>query len=311
MLIEDLQIQSGLSRQQLLYLSNTASKRYKSYTVQKRNGGSRTIHHPSRALKAIQRWLNLVLISKLPVHSSALAYRKGQSIRSNAAAHAKTRFTLRMDFKDFFPSFCIEHVREFIERKESEIGWGLSDDDLDFVANISTRFGFLTIGAPSSPTLTNAMMYGFDHRVSDWSDAEGLIYTRYADDLFISSQGPNELTTARDRILEESEQFKYAKLVVNNKKTTYLSRRYRRAVTGLIVTPAGRVSIGRERKREIKSMVYRFMMGSMTIEEMNRLRGLVGFSMGVEPSFFDSLCVKYGKPVLEKVIKGDWEARRV
>ncbi len=311
MLIEDLQIQSGLSRQQLLYLSNTASKRYKSYTIQKRNGGSRTIHHPSRTLKAIQRWLNLVLISNLPVHDSATAYRKGQSIRSNAMMHAKTRFTLRMDFREFFPSFCVHHVREFIERKGSEIGWELSDDDLEFVAKISTRFDFLTIGAPSSPTLTNAMMYGFDYRVSDWADAEGLIYTRYADDLFISSRRPNKLAAARDRILEESAQFKYAKLIINDKKTAYLSRRYRRTITGLVVTPGERVSIGRGRKREIKSMVHRFMAGSMTIGEIDKLRGLVGYSKGVEPSFYDSVCVKYGKSVLEKVLKGDLEAKRV
>lgn len=311
MLIEDLQTQSGLSRQQLLYLSNTASKRYKSYTIQKRNGGLRTIHHPSRTLKAIQRWLSLVLISDLPVHSNAIAYRKGLSIRSNAVPHAKTRFTLRMDFKDFFPSFCDHHVREFIEREGSKIGWELNDDDLDFIAKISTRFGLLTIGAPSSPMLTNAMMYGFDHRISDWANAEGLIYTRYADDLFISSQRPNKLTAARDIMLEESAQFKYARLIVNDKKTAYLSRRYRRTITGLVVTPAEQVSIGRGRKREIKSMVHRFMTGSMTIGEVDKLRGLVGYSKGVEPSFYDSLCVKYGKLVLEKVLKGDLETKRV
>ena len=301
-LIELLQAQSGLPKSKLLRLSETASRRYKVYTIDKRRGGVRTIAQPSKALKAVQRWLNKVLIYKLPVHECATAYKKGASIRKNAIAHSNTAFTLRMDFENFFPSFSSEHIRRFVAARNVELEWGLSDEDVNFVCAITTRNGFLTIGAPSSPAITNAMMYEFDNRIYTAARENRVVYTRYADDLFVSSYGPDRLGAIREEIENASEACEYADLRINQEKTAYLSRRYRRSITGLVITSQGEVSIGRKRKREVKALIHRYKRNELLDEGIARARGLVAFSLDAEPTFYESLCRKYGVESVEQLL---------
>ena len=294
MLIEELQVQSGLSRSQLQYLAATASNRYKIYTIPKRSGGRRRIAHPSRALKSVQRWINKSVITRFPVHECATAYRKGARIERNALAHARTRFTLRMDFQSFFPSFRSEGIGEFVSMVSAQMALGLSAEDVDFLCSIATRHGSLTIGAPSSPAITNAMMFDFDAEINRICGGRGLIYTRYADDVFISATRPDQLNGMYQEVKREARGFEYAKLRINSEKTAYLSRRYRRSITGLIITPDGKVSLGRSRKREIKSLVYKELNGGLEQREKDRLRGLVAFAWDCERTFFHSLQKKYG-----------------
>ena len=302
MLIERLQAQSGVSKARLLALSRTASKRYKVYNIPKRGGGVRQISHPSRTLKAIQRWISNALLCDLPVHQAATAYRRGKSIRANALAHAESKYTLRMDFQNFFPSFSSKNIQDFLRERNGKFSLPLSTDDLKFVGSIVTRNAALTIGAPSSPILTNAMMYDFDREIYSLADQEGLVYTRYADDLFISSDDPRVLTPIGNRVLLVSKSYPYARLRINHQKTAYLSRRYRRSITGLVVTPNGGVSIGRDRKREIKALIHQFTMETLPLDKVGRARGLVAFAMDSDPEFYASLCRKYGKEKIDGLL---------
>lgn len=302
MLIESLQKQSGLKLNQLLWFASTASKRYKVYTIEKRTGGTRRIEHPSRELKTIQRWINKFLFRSFPIHENATAYKKGASILINAERHANSSFTLKLDFKDFFPSFSEQAISRFISTQNATRKLGLSLADIEFVCAIATRHGRLTVGSPSSPVITNVIMYDFDKLISDLAEGNQLVYTRYADDLFVSARGPNALKGVAAEIESISQNYEYVSLRINHSKTAYLSRRYKRSVTGLVITPDHKISIGRARKREIKSMVYKFLNGDLEGEDSSRLRGLVAFAMDVENSFFQTLKNKYGEEVLERIL---------
>ncbi|WP_083901145.1 retron St85 family RNA-directed DNA polymerase [Azospirillum sp. B4] len=294
MLLEKLKDHSGLSERQLDRYAATASNRYKVYTIPKKPFGVRTIEHPSREIKAIQRWLNSNIIRKLPVHSSATAYHRGASIKENAIRHAGSNFTLHVDFQNFFPSFHGHHIEKFLRWWSEENKINLNDNDISFFRKIVCRNNALTIGAPSSPILTNAMMFDFDGTVALWCTSNGFIYTRYADDIFISSVLPGKLGNALEFLKETCPSFPYANLSINHNKTAFLSRRYKRSITGLIITPERKISIGRAKKEEIKSEVYKFSKGELTSEEIGRLRGKIAFTRDVEPSFYDRLLNKYG-----------------
>lgn len=303
MLVERLQTLSGLSSAQILALSNTASKRYKIYNIPKRDGGVREIAHPSRALKSVQRWINKVLFTHLPVHTSATAYKKGANIRANALMHVGTNFTLRMDIENFFPSFQSEDIRNFLREKNLQLDWRLTDQDIEFVTAITTRYGVLTIGAPSSPAISNAMMYEFDELVFMMAKETKAVYSRYADDLFISSKEPGILNDICRQVTLMIDTFPRVNLKVNHRKTAYLSRRYRRSITGLVITPRGEVSIGRDRKREIKALVHQSIVGTIAPEELERTRGLVAFAKDSDPAFYESICRKYGNETISMLLR--------
>ncbi|MBE0556443.1 MAG: RNA-directed DNA polymerase [Proteobacteria bacterium] len=303
MLVEALQKQSGLPTSVIMRIAETASKRYKAYKIPKRSGGWRDISHPSRELKAIQRWINRTLFMKLPIHESATAYAKGSGIRRNAEIHAWSSYTLRLDFENFFPSFDIHGISEFIAAQSDEREWGLTKQDVLFVGMVVTRYGRMTIGAPSSPILTNAMMYMLDSELAEISEKRKLSYTRYADDIFLSAYAPDSLADMIPIAKEIVGRQKFVRLKFADEKTAHLSKRYKRSITGLVVTPDQKISIGRERKRTIKSLVFRFINGELGDVELMRLSGTIAFVYDVERAFYDSLVRKYGEDVIGKIQK--------
>jgi len=303
MLLERLSRQSGLSKSQLLRFARQASKYYKVYTIRKRNGGERTIAHPTPELKATQRWLIKSIFNHFPVHASACAYERGSSIRKHAEFHLHTAFTLHVDFENFFERFRSEHIDSFLTSHAIGLRLELSPEDREFVTGIVTRYGRMTIGAPSSPRISNVLMYDFDAALSAWSAEEVCVYTRYADDIYISTTKPFVLAAGEQKIKDVSNSFSYASLKINDPKTAYLSKRSRRNITGLNITPQGQLSIGRARKRFIKSMVHRYIRDNLGPDEVQELKGLLAFASDVEPSFVSSLMQKFSPEAVERILR--------
>ncbi|WP_299626387.1 retron St85 family RNA-directed DNA polymerase [Pelagibius sp.] len=302
MLRKRLAKQSGVEEGRLELIEKTASKRYKVYEIPKMSGGIRVIEHPSRELKAIQRWIVKTILRHLPIHDCATAYKEGASIKYNAERHRRTNFTTRFDFLGFFPSFRQERIELFLEQQSADFDLGLSDGDISFIGNILCRHGRLTIGAPSSPAVTNVMMYSFDRQFAALCSERKLVYTRYADDLFVSSREPNSLGGLEDEIRRVNRGIDHLALRINHRKTAFLSRKYARRIAGVIVTPDRRLSIGRDRKREIKSLVYMYLNGRLPSERLSYLRGLLAFACDVEPDFESRLRRKYGDSVIQQVL---------
>jgi retron-type reverse transcriptase len=302
MLLQTLSKYSRMEERKLLSIAASASKRYKVYEIPKRTGGMRTIEHPSRELKAIQRWLVKAVISQFPVHESATAYRIGSGIRDNAERHRLSRYTNRYDFMNFFPSFHQDQVEAFVSNEGAKLDMGLSPVDIGFIGAIVCRHGRLTIGAPSSPALTNAMMYLFDFEMHDYCVERDLIYTRYADDLFVSAMQADCMNSLENEIQRIKRDIPYISIRLNRQKTAYLSKKFSRRVTGVVITPDHKLSIGRERKREIKALIHRWTNGKLDDLEVSYMRGLLAFARDIEPDFEYRLVRKYGSKEINEIL---------
>lgn len=298
MLIEKFSDITGIDSNRLFDFSKTASHRYKEYTIKKRNGGFRTIHQPSKILKFIQRFIVKEYSKVFDPHESATAYVSGRNIRYNASQHKNTNFTLRVDFKDFFPSIRRKNLRRFLKSDAVSAKLEISNRDLDFVCNILLHNDRFTIGAPSSPFFSNLLMYDFDTRIYNYCVQKGQIYTRYSDDVFVSTLAPSMLDQTLIFIKDTAEKYPYAKLRINNHKTSFLSKRYSRQITGLVITPDGDISIGRNKKREIRSAIHRYRQDKLDTEEIMYLRGYLSYVHGVEPLFLKRLEAKYGQKTI-------------
>jgi RNA-directed DNA polymerase len=119
-LVKALSGELGMLPIQLELIIRTAPLRYKVFTIPKRDGSPRTVAQPAREVKAIQRWLVNDLNTVLPVHQAATAYRKGTSIKINAAKHVQSNFILKMDFKNFFPSIEFKDLCAHLQKYASE-----------------------------------------------------------------------------------------------------------------------------------------------------------------------------------------------
>jgi len=302
MILEFMAADLGVPTRYLAILAQTASKRYKVYTVPKKTHGTRTICHPAKELKALQRWLVRRLFAHLPIHSASSAYSPGNSIAKHARQHAGYRYTLRLDFVDFFPSITSADVETLLRLRRQELPFSLDDGDVMLIAQMVCRDGALTIGAPSSPIISNAVLYDFDAFWSDRCDSSGVMYTRYADDIYCSTDVPNSLQDIPAAMSADLARRLQPRLTLNAGKTRFTSRKNTRRVTGLIVTPEGRVSLGRKRKRFIRSMVHRNVRGELSATEVGTLGGMIAFALSAEPNFVASLQRKFGDAAVNSLL---------
>jgi RNA-directed DNA polymerase len=297
MLVERLSLQTGRSVSQLHDFAMSAGRKYKIFEIPKRSGGTRLIEQPAKSVKAVQRWLVKSLFSRYLVHPCVKGYRAKLSIYDNASAHAQFRYTLRADFKDFFWSFRSEDVERFLRSNVIE-GVVLSELDIAFVVGVVSREGRLVMGAPSSPMLTNIMMYDVDSAIASVAREHHAVYTRYADDLFLSSNVAYQSGIILKEIQSYLRRDDLPSLCLNDKKTLFLSKKFHREVTGLVITSDGRISLGRDKKRMLKAMLFRSLQNQLTDEERGQLSGYLNWAASVDPAFLDTLRLKYGAKVV-------------
>ncbi len=281
----------SLSEGEVQYLLDTAPSRYKVHFIEKRNGrGFRQIAQPTAEIKLLQRWVAKEYLSKLPVHPAAKAYVSGASIKQHAEPHAKNSYLLKLDFQDFFPSIkgrdFSMHMRRFSDTPREDVAALVK---ILFWRGKPKGGMRLSIGAPSSPMLSNAMLYTFDCRLSDECKASGVVYTRYADDIALSTNNPRTLDQLHIFVQGLCSQLKYPRLVINKKKTVFTSKKHNRQLTGLVLSNEGKVSLGREKKRLIRSMAHNFTNSKLDGEQIAKLRGLLSFAMSIDEDFIESI----------------------
>jgi len=294
--------QFGISPGYVDVLATTASHRYYFFKIPKKNGAQRDIHHPSRELKLVQRWIAKNIFERLPVHASAYGYRKRINIAQHAALHSGHNFLLKLDFTDFFPSIRASDIVGTLRRNADTLRNAItSESDYEMICRIVCRRGSLTIGAPSSPIISNVVMFEFDRDWAEWSEVQGVTYSRYADDLCFSTDHRNLLAGLLKRLREDIARRDSPKLQLNPDKTVFTSRKRLRLVTGLVLTSTKGVSIGRAKKRKVKSLVFQYSKGRLSEAGKTSLHGLISYIRSVEPAFVEALKRKHGSDLLSSL----------
>ena len=305
-LLNMLGVATLLPQDELITLIRSAPRRYKVFQVPKRIPDQfRTIAQPAAEVKVLQYWVMEHILSKFKIHTAAKAYRKGLSIVDNAAPHTQGRVLLKMDFKDFFISLKAHDFRAFLRENRSD----LNVAEIEALCRIlfwmpkGTSDLCLSVGAPTSPILSNILMMKFDHRISKLCDGHNVIYTRYADDLTFSADRSRTLQLVEQAVLGVSKRSVGLTLVVNQDKTVRVSRKDSRRVTGLVLTNDGKVSLGRDKKRRIRAQMHHFVTDKLETDQILQLRGMLAYIRSVEPSFIRRLSTKYGSDAIRRCIE--------
>lgn len=262
---------------------------YKDYTIPKRDGTRRRIAQASPELKSLQYWVRKNILALLPVSNSAFAYNRGDSIKRHAEYHKDAYFIFHTDMKDFFPSIISKQLTAILESHSSvikESGYWY-EDTCEVISHICYRHDHLCIGTVSSPAISNIVMYNFDEYLRAYCNDQGYRYSRYADDIYISSHTYIPVTIKEivtDKLLKTG-------FIINTSKTWFKSKKNRRRITGLVLTENGRVSVGSEMRCKIKKMIYnRIVNGTGNPEE---ILGYLALLKDIEPAVYNCYLIKY------------------
>lgn len=303
-LLAHLSSATGLDEFDVRKIINRAPVSYKFYKIDKRTTGRRLISQPAREVKALQRAF-VDFLRDIPVHDCAMAYIEGKSIRTNAEKHAGLGPIKKYDFKDFFHSIRAEDWKKFCKERNIFEDWSdvVLSSNLLFHKLPGSSILRLAMGAPSSPWLSNIIMYDFDQLLSDSLKKDRVTYTRYADDLTFSAPRTGYLNSVDAALKEAIRSTPYPSLTINPHKTVVATAKYRRVVTGLVLANDGRVTLGRERKRKLRAALHQASKGEKSSAENAQLAGMLAFAADIEPQFVAVLKSRYGKDLMERLLR--------
>lgn len=304
---EDLAKALGISVSRMRHYSIHREKdrvsHYVSFAIPKRSGGERIIMAPKRELKKLQRDLDQLLVSKLPVSEYAHGFRRGRSIATHASAHVGRKVVLRLDLKDFFPSLHVGRVRGLL------IALGYSYPVAATLATLMTEAVRQPVqvgeeifhtpvggrhavqGAPTSPGIANALTITLDRRLAGAARELGFTYTRYADDLTFSGDD-----TAKSRqLIRTAQRIVHAEgFALNDAKTRVMTQRGAQLVTG--VTVNREKGLSRRRRRQLRAELHHAQRQGGDASLWRKLRGKLAFVSMLNPRQADALAKKMSFP---------------
>jgi len=183
-----------------------------------------------RYLKSIHKKMNNEIKSFLPTSPNSYAYKENYSTRICIERHLESSNFIKLDIHDYFDSIKISILREKINKyvQSSKIYKHLSEYPLSkkirycfSPSSFRVIFGsmfynhHLPIGFVTSPLLSDFYLNLLDEKVTNEANINGVIYTRYADDILLSGTNFSSLEKIEKLINEEIPK---NKLALNNSK---------------------------------------------------------------------------------------------
>lgn len=259
----------GISPGLITQILRRKSRHYRVFSIKKSNGKSRAIESPRIFLKVIL-WLihDFIFLPRLKISNAAFAFRFGRTAISNAQEHVGANFVGNIDIRNFFNSISDAQIAVLLRSS------GFALNEANMIADLCTKDGRLPQGAPTSPILSNALLYEFDEAMLQASAAAGCKFTRYADDISIS--GPSR--EAVIGLLKEAEGFLMGRysLALNPEKTRVASSGGRQVVTGVVVNALAQPS--RKYRKNIRATFHRAKAHPQKyMDSILTLTGYVGY----------------------------------
>ena len=273
---------------------------YDTFYIPKKSRGLRKIDAPTGRLKDAQYKLRDILtdfMTKDPCgrefgatyHTSAFAYIKGRSPKKCMERHQKnkSRWFLKLDFSNFFgsttPEFLLNQFKTIVPLCFFE------DEFIRKLLSIAFLDGGLPQGTPLSPLLTNIMMIPIDFKLSNTLrdyEKQSYVYTRYADDILISSEynfSFKKIEALVQSVLEEHN----APFAIKPEKTRYGSNAGSNWNLGMMYNADFELTIGHEKKKQFKAMITNYIQDKLhdnpwEASDIQVLAGLMSYYVNIE-----------------------------
>ena len=251
--------------------------KYQPFKIPKKTGGERHIQAPRPELKTLQKRVKNILyiccdeLEKSNIKTLSHGFKKKYSIHTNAGIHKNRRYVLNFDIKDFFPSINFGRVRGyFIKNKDFE----LNEKTATVIAQIACHDNQLPQGSPCSPVISNLIAHLLDMRLVQIAKKYKLSYSRYADDITLSTHKKTFPKEVAFQNLEDPENWRLGDIVkktvsacgfeVHPEKTRMRYKDFRQTVTGLVVNK--KVNVRSEYYRRARAMAHSlFTKGQYTV----------------------------------------------
>jgi hypothetical protein len=239
-------------------------------------------------------------------HTSAFAYVKRRRPRDAVKRHVdnESRWYSHLDISNFFGSTTLNYAMKmlsmifpFCEICKSQEG----RYELRKAIELGFLNGVLPQGSSLSPTLTNILMIPIDYSLSkalrSFSGASAgrqrYIYTRYCDDIIISSRYSYEIRGIERLVISTMRSFG-APYTLKTEKMHYGSNAGQNFILGMMVNKDNKITIGHKNKKRFHAMLDSFIRDTLNGKHWDRndiqvMDGLRSYYVSIEGDTIDGL----------------------
>ncbi|GGP81499.1 reverse transcriptase domain-containing protein [Shewanella ulleungensis] len=303
------------------FVNFSINKEYKTFEVNRRK-----IYAPSKKLKQFQRFINSSILEYADYNRDVVySYRKGVSIRDAVEKHASSNFFYQTDISDFFGSITGDDIMKVINT--SLLNVPVSDvlEYKQLLFELMVVDNNLPAGFATSPLLSNITLVDFDNALKKYCDRSNIIYTRYSDDLIISSVNEGFVDNINEVIKSFLHEHMGERFNLNYNKTKVRRKGQKVKILGFTILPNGIITISKSYKEEVESLLYFYLndtdkfsdyvknkinprdnqIGDRTFEEfgISSLSGKLIAISSMDSLYISKLRKKYGNTIIEMFLR--------
>lgn len=275
------------------------------------------LYQCSARLKLVHTFLSRFIFNEMPVRNDIVfSYRKDVNITDAVRPHCNSEFIFKTDISKFFPSISGDAVSDKLSKHcmnlrtvdDKEVR-----DNIERIVYLCTIDNRLPIGFSTSPSVSNFCFYDYDNLIHSYCNNKGYVYSRYADDLIISSQ--NEI--AKDIIITDLKAILSSdpllKLSINHKKTKIITKKYERKILGISILNDGKMTVSKVTKTDIEVKLHLLrtdrdkLVNYTGTDEMSSILSIAGVLSqinNIDQDYLFHLRKKYGNSIISKLLKG-------
>ena len=272
-------------------------KKYKTFTIPKKSGGTRQISAPASPIKVIQRKMKQVLEAVYKPKPATHGFVLERSIVTNARLHKKRRYVLNIDLENYFPTIHFGRVRGMFMGNP----YNLNNEVSTILAQVCCHEGVLPQGAPTSPIVSNMICARLDAKLQQLAKEYQCTYSRYADDITFSTNrskfppslarlsdiGQVEVGDGLSSVIQENG-FK-----INPKKVRLQAKQQRQEVTGLTVNKYPNVQ--RRYIKQVRAMLHAWSKFTLESTAQNYFENYASHKYSDPQSY---------RPPFQKIVSG-------
>lgn len=323
------------------YLESIASREFDPYVdfkLRKATGGARLISKPVEKFRPALSHIYSHLHHDF-IHKAAYAYVPHRSVVDCARAHEGMVWGVKVDLKNFFGSIDEDQVYIAL------VSCGLSSARARGISKLTTRapigshgpdapssfkgpvrghgkarakvrrVGHLPQGSSTSGYLANLVAWDLDCAITELAEKMGLTYTRYSDDILVSSRHKNfDRDNALALVGEIRNIVNTYGFDLNAKKTRILTPGSRKQHLGLLLDDPG-VRLTADKRKSLESAIWAiekygfsehakhlgyasqhpspFDLIEIGDQYLNKFWGRLAYVLDVEPNFARELLTRF------------------
>ena len=264
---------------------------------------------PSNKLKKYSKFLNSFVFDFADVNQNVVhSYRSGRNVRSTLAGHAENKFFFKTDIKNFFSSVGLEDITKVIDKNLSTSPISDIASNKDIILNLTTMEERLPIGIPTSPNISNSCLLEFDNIFENFCEKNEILYTRYSDDIILSSSSRHSLIDIDVKIQELLSGLYNNRFQLNRNKTKHTHSGNKVKFLGLVILPNGSITVDKNVKTDLETLFYFFKNDKEKYQDFFnkkyqgndlKVHGLIHYINVVDELYVEKLRRKYGNLVVD------------